>query len=65
MNKHQEVYQIIKRLEDARNYVEGAMMTDLSHVDEDMLDEASKHVEELFFLLEPIAYKRYLVSEIK
>lgn len=65
MNKHQEVYQIIKRLEDARDYVEGAMMTDLSHVDEDMLDEASEHVEELFFLLEPIVYKRYLVSEIK
>lgn len=65
MNKHQELYLMIKRIEDAKDYVERTMTTDLSHVDEYMLDKAAKHVEELFFLLEPIARKRYVVNEIK
>lgn len=58
MNKHQEVWQIIKRLEDAKDYIEKAMMTDLNHAKEKDILLAQQTIEELIFISERIVWKR-------
>lgn len=58
MNKHQEVWQIIKRLDDAKDYIEKAMTTDLNHAKEEDILLAQQTVEELFFILEKVVWKK-------
>ena len=54
MNKYQEVYKIIKRLEDAKEYISKAMYNDLEYADGDDILALEDKVEQLFFDMQNI-----------
>lgn len=61
MNKHQELWQVVKRLEDAKEYVEPAMMSSLENADVEDILLAQNMIEKLIFVFERIKCPRMVV----